>query len=268
MAVQPFDYRALDVTDEVAVATTIERERPDAIINCAAYTDVEGAEGDREAAFAVNDQGVGFVAAAAATHNARLIHISTDYVFSGQFHETECRPYVETDRIEPINVYGDSKLAGELRLADYGGALILRTTWLYGGCTKNFLSTMLRLGEQRRDGGEPLRVVDDVWGTPTDCFSLAEQIVRLLSPDAADLSGVVHASCEGKCTWFRFAQEIFSRIGWSVAVEPITSAEYSTRARRPEYSVLENRVLKQRGLLTLPTWQAGLARALQERGVE
>ncbi len=143
--------------------------------------------------------------------------------------------------------------------------MILRTSWLYGGREENFLATMLRLGQERRSGGEPLRIVNDQYGTPTDCWSLARQIVRLVAEDGADLWGIVHASCEGETNWCEFAREIFKQLGWKVPVEAIPTSEFPLRARRPAHSVLENRRLKERGVLELPRWEEALGRALSLR---
>ena len=257
-------HKDLDICQAAAVAEMMNRVRPRWVINCAAYTDVDGAELNSELAFEVNDRAVGILADASVQVGARLVHISTDYVFSGDFGEADPRSYIEEDATGPVNVYGASKLAGEIRLLERDpSALILRSSWLYGGRDRNFLRTMLRLGEERRSGDDPLRIVDDQRGTPTDCWSLARQIARLLEDDIGDLRGIVHASCEGETTWCKFAREIFAQLGWDVRVEPITTSEFASRTRRPANSVLENARLKQRGLLELPAWREGLAHALQ-----
>ncbi len=257
-------HKDLDICQAAAVAEMMNRVRPRWVINCAAYTDVDGAELNSELAFEVNDRAVGTLADASVQVGARLVHISTDYVFSGDFGEADPRSYTEEDATGPVNVYGESKLAGEIRLLDRDpSALILRSSWLYGGRDRNFLRTMLRLGEERRSGDDPLRIVDDQRGTPTDCWSLARQIARLLEDDIGDLRGIVHASCEGETTWCEFAREIFAQLGWDVRVEPITTSEFASRARRPANSVLENARLKQHGLLEFPAWREGLAHALQ-----
>ena len=261
--------RDLDICQAQTVQKFMSRECPAWVINCAGYTDVEGAEDKSEAAYLVNERAVGFLADAVLEVKARLVHISTDYVFSGAFGDATPRSYTEEDPPGPINVYGASKLAGEIRLLAHAApSLILRTSWLYGGREKNFLATMLRLGKQRRSSREPLRVVDDQYGTPTDCWSLARQIVRLLSEDGANLQGVVHASCEGKTNWCEFAREIFRQVGWDVPLEAISTAEFPARARRPAHAVLENKRLKEHCLLELPPWREALARALKLRSHE
>lgn len=257
-------HQDLDIRERADVEALMQRERPRWVINCAAYTNVDEAEVEPELAYEVNDRAVGILGRAASDVGARLVHISTDYVFSGDFGGEEPRRYTEEDVTGPVNVYGASKRAGEIRLLDIQpSALILRTSWLYGGRERNFLRTMVRLGEERRSGGEPLRVVDDQRGTPTDCWSLARQILRLLETDGGDLVGIVHAACEGETTWCGFAREIFAQLAWDVRVEPITTADYPLRARRPAYSVLDNARLRRGGLLELPPWRDGLAEALR-----
>ena len=256
----------LDICQARAVQDFMGRERPAWVINCAAYTAVDSAEDHSEAAYSVNSRAVGYLADAALDVEARLVHISTDYVFSGAFKNSAPRRYTEDDLPGPINVYGAAKHAGEIRLLTHDVAcVILRTSWLYGGRARNFLATMLRLGKERRSGREPLRIVNDQYGTPTDCWSFARQIARLVAEDGADLRGIVHASCEGETTWCEFAREIFRQLGWKVPVEAIPTSELRQRARRPAHSVLENRRLKERGILELPPWEEALGRALSLR---
>lgn len=261
--VQGVDLPSFDVTRQAQVQEVVEAFRPDGIVNCAAFTDVERAESEPEAAYRVNETAVGYLADAALRSAARLLHVSTDYVFSGRGPGSTRRPYVEDDPPGPINVYGASKLAGEaLLLRHEARSLIARTSWLYGGPGKNFLDTVLRLVEERRTTGEPLRVVDDQVGTPTDAWSLAGQLVALVR---TDVRGTVHASCGGQASWFEFAQAIVRHAGGAVAVEPVSSDAYPTRARRPAYSVLENRRLGELRLDVMPTWLEGLERAFRER---
>ena len=255
---------SLDIANREAVLEAVGAARPDWIINCAAYTDVERAEGERAEAFRLNDEAVGVIADAAEKYHSRLLHASTDYVFSGDFGGESPRPYHEDDAPAPLSVYGASKLAGETRLrAHEVRSLIVRTSWLYGGPGKNFLSTMLRLGREAEASGKPVRVVGDQRGSPTDAPGLARQIIRLIE---AGVEGLVHASAHGDATWHEFAAEIFVRAGLHPGLERIASAEYPTRARRPPYSVLENRNLRGLGLDILPDWKEGLEQAL--RGVE
>ncbi len=257
----------LDLADQTGTRTAIARHRPDWIVNCAAFTAVDLAETESEAAYAINDVALGAVAEAALDVGARVLHVSTDYVFSGAIESPNT--YDESAPVGPLSVYGASKYAGEVRLLGaMPGALVLRTSWVYGGPEKNFLRAMLRLGESRRGGGEPLTVVDDQVGTPTDCFSLAEQIARLLEPDADELRGVIHASSAGETTWCRFAREIFRRVGWDVRVDPIRTEDWNAKnpgiARRPVRGVLENARLRVAGLDVMPDWEDGLARVLEK----
>lgn len=253
------DRGTLDVTNREAVLARVRAVRPDWIINATAYTDVERAESEAERAFLVNDVATGHLADAAYEVRSRLLHVSTDYVFSGRF-EGPPRPYVEEDVPEPLNVYGASKLAGEIRLSQHPArSLVVRTSWLFGGAGKSFLSTMLRVGRSAMDQKKPVRVVNDQWGTPTEVGSFSGQLVRLLGED---LAGLVHAPCSGATTWYQFACAIFEAAGLAVEVQPITTAEYPTKARRPAYSVLDARRLRTASLHVLPDWREGLRRAL------
>jgi dTDP-4-dehydrorhamnose reductase len=255
---------ALDITRGDKVREAVRAVQPSWVINCAAFTDVDRAESEPEAARLLNDIAVGHLADAALDEGARLMHFSTDYVFSGDFHGAAPRPYVEEDPTGPINVYGASKLAGEVRLRSHAvRSTVLRTSWLYGAPGKSFLHAIIRRGKEALAQGAPLRVVHDQRGSPTDAASLALQVKRLLGEDA---TGLFHASSPGEATWFELAGEILRRAGIGAPLEPITSAEYRSRARRPSYSVLESRRLKRTGLLVLPPWQEGLDRAL--RGLE
>ncbi len=260
----------LDITDARHVDAAVRNSRPEWVLNCAAYTAVDKAETASENAYRVNDAAVGFVADASHAVGARMVHFSTDYVFSGTFASVEARrSYVEEDDPGPVSVYGASKLAGEARLLAHPvRSIILRTAWLYGGETGNFLATMARLGRSRRGGGDPLSVVDDQTGTPTDCFSLATLVERIVN-DQPDIEGLFHASCEGSTTWYGFTREIFTQLEWDVEVRPTTTeAYYEARqrdewARRPEHSVLENSRLARLGL-EMPHWRRGLTRALRD----
>ncbi len=259
------DLPEFDLTSQGDVAAALEGFRPDWVVNCAAFTDVERAELEPEAAYRVNATAVRRLGEACSRARARLLHVSTDYVFSGFFPGSSARPYAETAEPGPINVYGASKLAGELQL-DLEGAdwLVVRTSWLYGGPTRNFFDAIIERGRKAREGGPPLRVVDDQIGTPTDAWSLARQVRRLLSED---VRGVVHAACSGEASWYAFARAILGALGIDVAIEPIPTSAYPARARRPAYSALENRRLKELGLCVLPHWEEGLREAVRRRGL-
>lgn len=257
LEVAAFDRALLDVADPSQVHEVARGVRPAWIVNCAAYTDVDGAELHPEEAYRVNDRAVGHLADAASEVGARLLHVSTDYVFSGWVEGEPRRPYHERDDPGPLSVYAASKRAGEARLEAHPvRSLVVRTSWLYGGPGGSFLGAILRAGRRALEEGKPLRVVNDQRGSPTDTWSLALQLRRLLS---TDLCGLVHASCSGEATWLDLARAIFERAGIAPTLEPTTLQAYGGRARRPLYTVLECRRLGALGLLTLPSWREALA---------
>jgi dTDP-4-dehydrorhamnose reductase len=243
-------HRELDVRDEAAVNHALRAQRADAVVNCAAYTDVDGAESDEEAAMAVNAVGALNVAEAAAAVGAVVVYPSTDYVFDGSKRE----PYVESDPVAPRSAYGRSKLEGELSTAAVERHLVVRTAWLFGSGGRNFVETMLRAGERGA-----VRVVDDQVGCPTYTPHLAAAIVAMLE---SGLTGVVHAAGSGDCSWYEFAVEIFRRAGADVDVSPCTTDEFPRPAPRPAYSVLRS---ERAGAPTLPHWREGLGAYLAER---
>ena len=243
----------LDVTDAGAVERAIAAERPGAVVNCAAYTNVDGAEEDPGAAQAINGDAAGILAAAAAAAGARVVYPSSDYVFAGD----KRSPYVESDPTGPRSSYGASKLAGEEATAAAGGRhLIVRTSWLFGTGGRNFVDTMLGLGRER----DELKVVRDQVGCPTYTGHLAEAIVRMLD---SRLDGVVHVAGGGACSWHEFAVEIFRQAKVEVRVNPCTTEEFPRPAPRPAYSVLAS---ERRGAPHLPAWHDGLACYLTEKG--
>lgn len=263
--VRGVDLPELDITREVSVHAAVEGFMPAWIVNCAAYTDVERAEIEPETAYALNSTAVAILADAALRIGARLLHLSTDYVFSGFFHGSTPHPYEEEDLPGPINVYGASKLAGEVCLANHEArSIVVRTSWLYGGPSRNFLGTMLKLAEDVKASGRPIRVVTDQVGSPTDAWSLALQVQRLLGED---LRGIIHASSRGETSWFGFAKAIFKEAGLQIPVEPIASADFPTHARRPAYSVLSKKRLEDLGVNVLPSWDEGLRLALRKLGI-
>ena len=244
----------LDVTDQRAVARAIRSEAPDAVVNCAAYTNVDGAEDDLPAATRVNSEAAGFVAAAAADAGASVLYPSTDYVFDGLKGE----PYVESDQTNPQSAYGRSKLAGEAQTAAANPRhYIVRTSWLFGANGPNFVDTMMRLG---RELGEVV-VVRDQFGSPTYTGHLADALVRLLDRDA---HGVHHIAGDGECSWFDFAVEIFSQAGVDCRTLSCTTEEFPRPAPRPPYSALAT---ERDYAIYLPDWRDGLASYLAERAV-
>jgi len=244
------DYELTDPKLGDKIAST----RPNLVIHTAGYTDVDGCEGDPDTAFQVNAQGTRRVAEGAAKATARLIYLSTDYVFDGK--KTE--PYTERDPVNPLNVYGRSKLLGEQEaLAVCPETLIIRTSWLYGAIGKNFVKTILQLAATRPE----IRVVNDQRGSPTYARDLAGAIARLIRQDAR---GLVHAGGEGECTWYEFADAIIQETGSDCRLIPISTAESGRLAVRPSYSVLSTALLRQHGLNLLP-WRAGLRLFIAEQ---
>jgi dTDP-4-dehydrorhamnose reductase len=242
------DLPAFDLT-KPGVEDAIAAARPDVVIHAAAYTDVDGAEREPERAMAVNAGGTERVANAASAAGARLLYLSTDYVFDGR----QGVPYRETDRPNPLNAYGRSKQEGEQRaLTRCPNTLVIRTAWLYGAHGRNFVKTIMRLASEQPE----LRVVSDQRGSPTHAGDLASAIKQVLG---TNLRGIVHATGAGDCTWYEFACEIVSLTGSSARVQPISTAESKRTAPRPLYTVLANRVLADAGI-HLPHWKDALGR--------
>jgi len=247
--IYPIGSRELDITDEVHVSALLDSIRPDAVINCAAYTAVDACEKDRDRCLRVNGEGPGFLAAKCADLGARIIHISTDYVFDGTKPVPE--PYTEQDPVRPISEYGTAKLAGEENVRQKAeNHLILRTAWLYGMGGRNFLKTMLRLA--CADPQKTIRVVNDQFGSLTWTYSLAMQIKTLLQ---TGLRGTVHATAEGYCSWYQGAKYFLECMDVPHTLEPCTSRDFPTPARRPANSILANKVLHQCGLNRMHDWQ-------------
>jgi dTDP-4-dehydrorhamnose reductase len=230
-------HAELDVTDRDAVRDAL---RGATVINCAAYTNVDGAETESEAAHAVNADGARNVAVAA----ERVVYVSTDYVFDG----SKSEPYVESDPPEPLQEYGYSKLAGERATAEANeNHLVVRSSWLFGAGGRNFVDTMLTLARER----DELLVVDDQLGSPTFTGHLAEALVALADGDER---GILHVTGGGSCSWYAFARAIFERAGAEAQLRPCTTDEFPRPARRPANSVLAS----ERGAPALPAWQDGL----------
>lgn len=245
-----------DLTDGAAVAAFVAAQRPDAVIHCAAYTAVDRAEDEPARCRAVNADGTEHIARACAAANAKLVYISTDYVFPGHGD----RPYETDDPVGPQNVYGCSKLAGERAVqALLRRYAIVRISWVFGQNGANFVTTMLRLAAQH----DALRVVADQIGSPTYTADLAPLLCDLAAGDAC---GVYHATNEGFCSWAEFAAEIFRRAGVRTQVRPIATKDYPTKAARPQNSRLSKRSLDAAGFARLPSWQDALARYLQAKG--
>lgn len=243
----------LDITDADGALRALATGRPRAVVNCAAYTDVDGAENDWRTAEAVNAQGARNIAAAAAEIGAFVVHVSTDYVFDGSKRE----PWLESDAVAPLGVYGETKLAGEQAVASVNRAhAIVRTAWLFGAGGRNFVDTMLGLGAQR----DEVCVVTDQVGCPTWTGHLAGALVEVA--ERPDETGIHHIAGSGSCSWNELALEIFERAAIDCRVLPATSEQFVRPAARPAYSVLGT---QRRDPLVLPPWQDGLAAYLATR---
>jgi dTDP-4-dehydrorhamnose reductase len=264
--VRAIGHAELDLRDLTTLRTLILETNPALIVNAAAYTAVDAAESDAENARLVNTEAPRVMAEAAREREALLVHYSTDYVFDGMAHA----PYMEESSVNPLGVYGATKLAGEQAVVASGAAhLILRTAWLYSNRGKNFLNTILRLAAER----DELRVVNDQTGCPTYADLVADASVRMLAGMVTDGNvraercGLYHLTCQGATTWWGFAQRIIELAGFGerVRVLPITTADYPTPAKRPAYSVLSNAKLERVFGIRLPDWEEGLKRCLADR---
>lgn len=227
------DVAELDITDVKGVTAFVEETRPDVIINCAAHTNVNACESQWDLAYKINAIGPRNLSIAAEKIGAKMIHVSTDYVFDG----TATEPYTEFSAVAPLGAYGKTKLAGEEFVKQFSSRyFIIRTAWLYGD-GKNFVQTMLSLGKEKGEVG----VVADQIGSPTSAKELAKMI-HVLEP--TDNYGVFHGTCEGYCSWADFAEKIFAYAGMDVKVNRLTTDQYPTPAKRPAYSVLDNYMLR------------------------
>lgn len=238
-----------DITDEKKITEYIKKLGPEAIIHCAAYTAVDKAEGEKERCFAANTHATGYIAKAAAEIGAKLMYISTDYVFEGKLD----RPYETSDLPNPINVYGASKLAGENAVKEaLEKHFIIRTSWVFGENGHNFVKTMLRLGKTNKE----LRVVNDQFGSPTYTRDLAALLAQMIRTEKY---GLYHATNEGFCSWFEFACTIFQESGIDVNVLPVASESYPTAAKRPQNSRLSKSSLDMAGFDRLESWEKATA---------
>lgn len=249
----------LDLTDPDSIRSVVREVKPQIILNAAAYTAVDKAEQEFDLAYQINGAAPGILAEEAKQLGAILVHYSTDYVFDG----TKNEPYCEEDAVNPMNVYGASKLEGEKAIQAVGGNyFIFRTAWVYGSRGKNFLLTIQRLAKERSE----LRIVADQIGAPTWCRTIANATVhilaQLLSPlnksNIQDLSGIYHLTCAGEVSWYEFAKAIVAQSENQPKITPITTAEYPTPAKRPAYSVLSNDKLKQTFGIIPPNWENAL----------
>lgn len=243
----------LDITNVDKVLSFVREMKPDAIINCAAHTNVDKCETDIDNAYKINAVGPRNLSIAAAETGAKLMHISTDYVFPG----TENRPLTEFDAVGPTSMYGKTKLAGENFVREFSEKhFIIRTAWLYGD-GKNFVKTMLRLAEDH----DEVSVVKDQFGTPTSALELA-RVVKYLLP--TENYGLFHGTCEGSCSWADFAAEIFRLAGKDTKVKYITTEEFASPTKRPAYSILDNYMLRLTTDFTFVSWQDAIAEYMRQ----
>lgn len=256
------DIDSLDIGNRDAVLAFAETHPVDFIVNCAAYTAVDKAEEEEEQCRRINTDAVAYLGEAAQHIGARILHVSTDYVFGGDSY----MPYRESDPVSPTSVYGRTKLAGEKALsAVCPDAIIVRTAWLYSEYGHNFMKTMLRLGAERPE----IRVVNDQIGSPTYAGDLAEAILSLLEKErqGEQNSGIYHYTNEGVCSWYDFAHSIIRIAGLPAKVIPIPTREYPTAAKRPAYSVLSKEKIKREYHWVIPHWEDSLRKCLANMNV-
>lgn len=256
--VYPFGSSELDIADSGQVYDIIEKIKPAIVVNCAAFTAVDDCESNRETCRQVNTDGPEHIARACAKTDARMIHISTDYVFDGT--RQPPKAYTEDDAVSPLSEYGASKLAGEEQIRkNSDNHLIIRTAWLYGIGGRNFLKTILRLVLD--DPKRMIRVVNDQVGSLTWTYRLARQIKSLV---ASDLKGTIHATAEGYCTWYEGAKHFLDALGVPYSLEPCSTSDYPTPAHRPANSILENKRLKKHHLNRMAPWQEDVTKFAEQ----
>jgi len=238
----------MDITDRFAIESRFSKVKPDLVIHCAAFTDVDGCEGFRDKAFLVNGTGTENLAKVARKYDCEFVYISTDYVFNGK----KDAPYVEEDIPDPVSIYGKSKLAGEEAVTNILEKFyILRTTGIYSRYSKNFVETIIRASKNCRE----LEVVDDQVCTPTYSLDVAECIYKLIE---TGMYGIYHATNDGQCSWYQFTKEIFKILGKRVTVIPVKSGRLGGRASRPSYSVLANLKLEKNKIYFMRHWKEAL----------
>ena len=251
-------HSTLDLSNKKEIVKYFEKNHFDIIINAAAYTAVDKAEEDVQAATLINTDGVKALAEIAKENKTHLIHVSTDYVFNGENY----RPYIESDPTSPLGVYGRSKLDGEKAMLEVNPAnsIIIRTSWLYSSYGANFVKTMLRLGKER----DELGIIFDQIGTPTYANDLASAILEILPMIDNDGTEIYHYSNEGACSWYDFAIEIFDLSDILCNVKPIESKEYVTPTKRPHFSVLNKTKIKTAFGISIPHWKDSLKACLKQ----
>jgi dTDP-4-dehydrorhamnose reductase len=249
------DRSTLNLDNPDAITTILTREQPAWCINCAAYTAVDKAESEKDLAFHINGEAVGYLAAACRVSGTRLIHISTDYVFDG----LSAIPLKESDPTDPINTYGASKLAGEQQALQHNpdATLIVRTSWVYSEFGNNFVKTMIRLMKEK----PAINVVSDQIGSPTYAADLAAAILHVIAAPTF-VPGLYNYSNEGEISWYQFAASIRDLTHSTCTVNPIPTSQYPTPAKRPHYSLLDKSLIRQTYHLTIPDWQPSLITCL------
>lgn len=256
------DRKDLDITFWDKVIEKIQHTAPNIVVNCSAYTDVDGCEKEPFTVKKVNVEGPRNLAQACARFNCKMIHFSTDYVFNG--YKGVPQPYFEDDSMDPLSAYGRSKMDSEVAVRDNAfDYAIFRTAWLYGLNGRNFVASILRNVLYKKM--KVLKVVNDQIGSPTWTRTLAMQVAELIK---ADVKGTFHATSEGYCSRFEWARHILKRLGIRATLEPCSSNQVKTIARRPHNCILENRLLKKHGLNILPEWQKDLDTFLDQYGDE
>lgn len=247
------DINDLDITNKDDVENFFQTCKPKIIIHCAAYTAVDKAEENEETCYKINVLGTKYLVEEAKKYQAKILYISTDYVFDGQKHT----PYEICDTPNPISVYGKTKFLGEIETLKYDKSFIVRISWVFGKNGHNFIQTMLKLSKERNT----INVVNDQYGSPTYTYDLSKYIVDLINTEKY---GIYHATNEGSCTWFEFAKEIFSLAKIDILVNPILTKDYITKATRPINSTMSKSSLDLNGFNRLPHWKDALERYLKE----
>lgn len=246
----------LDITNQKEVLEYVGNSNFDAVVNCAAYTAVDKAESEEDAAYLINVKATVYLAEATALKNIPFIHISTDYVFDGWVSQ----PRKETDKVDPINVYGKTKLEGENKaLNSNSKTIIIRTSWVYSQFANNFVKTMLRLFKEK----EEIQVVNDQIGSPTNALDLADAIAQILSKGEMEY-GIFNYSNEGNCSWFEFAMKIKELTNATTKIIPVPTTAFPTAAKRPAFSLLDKTKIKTSYQIQIPEWESSLIKMLKE----
>jgi len=254
------DVDRLDITSLPSLKKAFNNNKIDFVINCAAYTSVDKAEEEKRIVDKVNITGIANISKLCANYQTKLIHISTDYVFDG----ISNKPYNEDSPVNPLSIYGQSKLKGEIEAIRHIQTIIFRTSWLYSSFGNNFLKTIMKLGQEKKELG----IVFDQTSTPTYARDLAQAILDIIDNSDQDskyfVPGIYHYSNEGVCSWFDFAREIKFQMDFPCVIHPITSDKYPTRATRPPYSVLDKTKFKETFKLEIPYWRFSLVKCINK----